>query len=129
MAKHHQLADLQLAIMKVLWAQGESTVGEVRDALHPERKLAYTTIGTMLAKMEDKGYVRHRSQGRQNVYLASIKEEKVSQTMVNDLVRRLFNGDITEMVSQLLGSSDVTPETITSLKAMIRQRERELKDE
>lgn len=51
MSRKHQLAELQLAIMHVLWERGEATVGEVRDALEPERSLAYTTVGTMLAKM------------------------------------------------------------------------------
>lgn len=129
MPKDYQLADLQLAIMQVLWAKGEATVGDVHASLYDERKLAYTTIGTMLAKMEEKNYVTHRSVQRQNVYKAAIKQEKVNQSMVNDLVKRLFHGDITEMVSQLLGSSSVSPEVIVSLKKLIRQREQELNDE
>ena len=51
MAKKHQLAELQLAIMQVLWRQGEATVADVRKSLAPERELAHTTVGTMLAKM------------------------------------------------------------------------------
>ncbi len=129
MAKEHRLAELQLAIMQVLWSKGESTVGEVRQALQPNRKLAYTTVGTMLAKMEEHGYVKHVSCGRQNLYQAAIQEEQVSQSMVNDLVKRLFAGDISQMVCQLLGRDDVTPETIASLKKIIRKREKELRDE
>jgi len=129
MPKDYQLADLQLAIMQVLWSKGEASVGDVHAALFEQRKLAYTTIGTMLAKMEEKNYVTHRTVQRQNIYKAAIKQEKVNQSMVNDLVKRLFHGDITEMVSQLLGSSSVSPEEIVSLKKMIRQREQELNDD
>ena len=129
MPKDYHLADLQLAIMQVLWARGESSVGDVHAALFEQRKLAYTTIGTMLAKMEEKHYVTHRSVQRQNIYKAAIKQEKVNQSMVNDLVKRLFHGDITEMVSQLLGSSSVNPEVIVTLKKIIRQREQELNDD
>ncbi len=129
MAKEHRLAELQLAIMQVLWRQGQSTVGEVREALQPDRELAYTTVGTMLAKMEAQGFVKHINCGRQNVYQAMIKEEHVSRSMVNDLVKRLFAGDISQMVSQLLGSSEVTPHTLASLKKIIRKREKELRDE
>lgn len=129
MAKEHRLAELQLAIMQVLWRRGQSTVGEVREALQPDRKLAYTTVGTMLAKMEAQGYVNHISCGRQNIYQAMIKEEHVSRSMVNDLVKRLFAGDISQLVCQLLGNSEVTPETLASLKKIIRKREKELRDE
>lgn len=129
MAKEHRLAELQLAIMQVLWIKGESTVGEVQEALRPNRKLAYTTVGTMLAKMEEHGYVKHVSCGRQNIYQAVIQEEQVSRSMVNDLVKRLFAGDISQMVCQLLGSNEVTSETIASLKKIIHRREKELRDE
>ena len=129
MPKDYQLADLQLAIMQVLWEKGEATVGEVHEALFEQRKLAYTTIATMLVKMEEKNYVTHRTLQRQHIYKAAIKQEKVNQSMVNDLVKRLFHGDITEMVSQLLGTSNVTPEVIANLKKMIRQREQELNDD
>lgn len=129
MGKEFHLADLQLAIMQVLWTSGGSTVGEVREALLPDRQLAYTTVGTMLAKLERRGHVKHRTVGRQNVYEAVVEEEQVSQSMVSDLAQRLFGGDIPQMVCQLLGSDEVTPDTLASLKKIIRQRERELKDE
>ena len=129
MGNEHRLAELQLAIMQVLWRNGESTVSEVRDALQPSKNLAYTTVGTMLSKMEEHGYVRHTICGRLNIYHAVIREEQVSRSMVNDLVKRLFAGDVSQMVCQLLGSDSVTPETIASLKRMILKREKELRDE
>jgi predicted transcriptional regulator len=129
MARKHHLANLQLAIMHVLWERGEVTVAEVRDALAPGRSLAYTTVGTMLAKMEEKGQVKHRSDGRVNVYRAAFRQEQVSRSMVTDLADRLFQGDITEMVCHLLEGSDVTAENLAELKKLIRQKEQELKDE
>lgn len=129
MARKHHLAELQLAIMHVLWERGEVTVAEVREALAPARTLAYTTVGTMLSKMEEKGQVKHRSDGRVNVYRATIRQDQVSQSMVTDLADRLFQGDITEMVCHLLDGSEVTPENLAELKKLIRQKEQELKDE
>ena len=64
----HALGDLQHAIMAILWARGEATAAEVYEALREDRGLAPTTIATMLRKMEDKGVVVHRAQGRQFVY-------------------------------------------------------------
>lgn len=127
MGKKHHLADLQLAIMHALWERGEATVSEVRDSLTPERSLAYTTVGTMLAKMEEKGQVAHRSDGRVNVYRPLIRQDQVGRSMVTDLVDRLFNGDVTQMVCHLLDGSEVTPESLAELKRLIRQKEKELK--
>jgi predicted transcriptional regulator len=122
------LAELQCAIMQVLWERGESTVAAVRQALEPGRKLAHTTVGTMLAKLEDADRVAHRGEGRVNVYRPLIDREEVTRSMVSDLAERLFGGDVTEMFCHLLDASRVTPEEINRLKQLIRTKERELKD-
>ncbi len=128
MARHHQLAELQLAIMQVLWDRGEATVAEVRQALEPERKLAHTTVGTMLAKLEESHRVTHTSDGRVNIYRPLLKRDEVTRSMVSDLAERLFAGDVTEMFCHLLDTAEVTPQEIQRLKKMIRSKERELKD-
>jgi predicted transcriptional regulator len=128
MAKKHHLADLQMAIMQVLWERDEATVGEVRDALAHSRPLAYTTIGTMLAKMERNGQVSHRAQGRANIYRPLVKKEQVSRSMTGDLLNRLFGGDVADMVCHLLDECDVSPEELARLKRLIRVKEQELKD-
>lgn len=129
MAKKHHLAELQLAIMHVLWDRREATVSEVRVALKPERSLAHTTVGTMLAKMEEKGHVKHRSDGRVNVYRAAIRQDQVRKSMVTDLADRLFQGDVTQMVCHLLDSREITPENLAELRKLIRHKEQELSDE
>ncbi len=129
MSGKHHLAELQLAIMHVLWEKGEANVGDVRAALKPTRPLAYTTVGTMLAKMEEKGHVTHRSDGRVNIYRAKIRRDQVSRSMVSDLANRLFEGDVTEMVCHLLDGREVTLDDLAELKRLIRKKERELKDD
>lgn len=128
-SKKHQLAELQLAIMQVLWERGDATVGDVRDALAPRRSLAYTTVGTMLTKLEEKGHVTHRSDGRVNIYRAAVRREQVSRTMVRDLAERLFAGDIAQMVCHLLEGHDVTRDDLSALKRLIRDKEEELRHE
>lgn len=125
---NHQLAALQLAIMRVLWERGEATVADVREDLHDDRPLAYTTIATMLAKMERKGYVAHRIEGRAHIYRPAIDQEKVSRSMVTDLADRLFAGDVTQMVAHLLDGCDVDADELARLKALIRAREKEDRD-
>ena len=126
MSRDTRLADLQLAIIQVLWDKAQATVGEVRDALAPQRKLAYTTVGTMLAKMESAGYVTHRAEGRVNVYRPLLRRDKVSRSMVSDLANRLFDGDVAEMMCHLLDGCDVSTEELARLKKLIRDKEREI---
>ena len=118
----HQLGDLQLAIMRVLWDRGEATVAEVHSALHTERGLALTTIATMLKKMEGKGVVVHRTEGRQFIYSPTIVEDEVHRSMVGELVDRLFEGNPSALVSHLLRETEIDPDELAQLDEVIRQR-------
>lgn len=123
MSAKHQLGDLQLAIMRVLWSQDEATVSEVHAALADERGLAPTTIATMLTKMEDKGVVDHRMDGRRFVYRPLVTEPEIRRAMLSDLTSRLFLGDVTAVVSQLLATHDVDRAELAELRALIARRE------
>jgi BlaI family penicillinase repressor len=119
-----KLPNLQLAIMQCLWRRSHATVAEVQADLEVDRPLAYTTIATMLSKMEAKGLVAHKRQGRTFIYRPLAKQEQVSRSMVADLAERVFGGDITQMVSHLLDECDVQPEELARLKAMIDEAEK-----
>ena len=126
MSKKHRLADLQMAIMQVLWNKSEATVAQVREALLPDRELAYTTVGTMLSKMEANGQVTHRSDGRVNIYKPAIKPDHVKRRMLTDLAERLFAGDVGDLVCCLLDGVDVSPDDLAEIKRLIRRKEQEL---
>jgi BlaI family transcriptional regulator, penicillinase repressor len=121
MTTRHQLGDLQLAIMRVLWARGEASASDVHAALLEERGLAPTTIATMLRKMEDKGVVVHRANGRQFIYLSVIAESDVRQGMVGDLVERLFLGNPAALVSHLLNAGEIDAAELAELRSMLDQ--------
>ena len=123
--RKHQLGDLQLAIMRVLWRQNEATVRQVQDALEASRPLALTTVATMLTKMEDKGVVGHRAEGRRYVYRPLVSERQVRRSMVRRLTEGLFAGDALAVVSHLLSEREIPAAELTELKRMIEQRERE----
>ena len=121
-----QLASLQLAIMRVLWESGEASVAEVRQVLAGTgRDLAYTTVATMLVKLEKKGQVTHRAEGKAFLYRPAVQQDSVSRSMVTDLAQRLFAGDVTRMVSHLLDGCEVSAEELARLKQLIQQRERQ----
>jgi len=121
----HTLGDLQLAIMRVLWARGEAAASQVHEALLDERGLAPTTIATMLKKMEDKGVVVHRAEGRRFLYRPTLSEGEVRRSMVGELTERLFLGDAAALVSHLLSEADLDAGELAELRARITEREKE----
>lgn len=121
-----QLSELQLAILRVLWETGEARAAEVHAALSRDRGLAQTTVSTLLARLEKRGLIAHRSEGRQFVYRALVGEEELNRKMVHELADRLFTGDVAELVNHLLCARDVRPGDLARIKALIEEREREL---
>src|SRR5262245_41924934 len=117
-----RLGDLQLAIMKVLWEAGAATVAEVHKALAPSSGLAYTTVATMLRKMEARGLVRHREEGRRFVYEPAVTEAGVTKSMADDLLNRLFEGRLADMVNHLLSTREVSPDELDELERLIAAR-------
>jgi len=121
-----RLGKLQLAIMRVLWRRGEAAVAEVHEDLEAERDLAPTTVATMLVKLEHKGVVAHRTEGRRFIYRPLVDEELVRRSMVDDLTSQLFHGDITALVNHLLSEHSIEPQELAELRTLIRARERGL---
>lgn len=119
------LGDLQLAIMRVLWELGEATVTDVHQALLDARGLAPTTIATMLKKMEDKGVVEHRADGRKFIYRPKVSEDQVTRGMVADLTERLFGGDPVALVSHLIARHEIQPDELSELERMISAAKKE----
>jgi BlaI family penicillinase repressor len=115
----HTLGDLQHAIMAVLWERGEATTADVHEALREERGLAPTTIATMLRKMEDKGVVAHRAEGRQFVYRPTVSEDLVRRSMVGELVERLFAGDPKALVAHLVSEHEIEPGELGDLRRRV----------
>jgi len=123
MTRRHSLGDLQLAIMRVLWGRHEATASEVHQALLEDRGLAPTTIATMLQKMERKGVVAHRSEGRRFIYQTTISEAEVRSSMVEELTERLFGGDSSALVTHLLEKNQTTATELAEIRAQIAAHE------
>ncbi|HEX7048763.1 MAG TPA: BlaI/MecI/CopY family transcriptional regulator [Longimicrobiales bacterium] len=125
----YSLTELQLALMRVLWERGEATVVAVQEALEPERRLAQSTVATLLSRLEKRGLVTHRTESRQYVYRALVTEQEVRRSMVRafaELADDLFRGDVAALVSHLLTAQEVAPADLARVKALIEAKEREL---
>ena len=119
MPEQQQLTDLQIALMRVLWTRGEATVAEIWEAIHAERGLAQTTVATILSRLARRGVVTHRTQARQFIYRALVSEAEVQHSMVRELTEQLFDGDVTALVSHLLGARDIRPGDLARIRRMI----------
>jgi BlaI family penicillinase repressor len=121
----HSLGDLQHAIMRILWREGEATSTQVHAALLAERGLAPTTIATMLRKMEDKGVVTHDLEGRQFVYRPTVSEDEVRRSMVGELVDRLFLGDPAALLSHLVSDHEIEAADLKRLQSLLEEARKE----
>ena len=117
----------QLAVLKVLWERAEATVAQVHAALHADRTLAATTIATLLSRLEKRGIVAYRIEGRQYVYRAVLSENDARQHALGEVTKGLFEGDIATMVSQLLTSHELRPGDLARVKALVDAKEQEFK--
>jgi len=120
-----RLSGRQLAIMRVLWDRGEATVAEVQKSLDLERPLAYSTVATVISRMEQKGFVTHRAEGRVFYYRPAVSQDGMGESMVGELVERIFGGSPSELVSHLLESDQVDSDELGRIKQLVRQHERQ----
>ncbi len=117
----HRLGDLQLRILQSLWVRPDASVADVHSELKPERDLAYTTIATMLRKMEARGLVTHREEGRSFLYRAKVAADEVSRSVGNHLVEKLFEGSLAGAVQHLLTTREVSRAELDELEKLIKE--------
>lgn len=120
MKRPKQPSELQIAILRVLWREGEATVAHVQDALRDEgRELAHTSVATMLTRLEAREMVARRNEGRQLVYRALVAERDVKRSMVSALTERLFAGDPAALVHHLIDEGAIDAEELAKLRALL----------
>jgi len=121
----YRLGDLQLRIMKALWDRGEASVADVVQSLGPEAGLAYTTVATMLRKMEARRLVGHRSEGRRFIYRAAVTPDAVTRSMADHVLEHLFEGRLADLVHHLLSTHEVSREELSELERLIAARKKQ----
>jgi predicted transcriptional regulator len=108
-ARDIALSELQIAVMRVLWQRAEASVVDIAAILGEERGLKYTTVATLLTRLEKRGVIAQRREGRQLVYHAQVTEPNVRRSMVADLIGSLFGGDPHALVAHLVKESEIAP--------------------
>jgi len=111
--------DAELAILRVLWERGPSTVRQVHDVLGRERPAAYTTALKLLQIMAEKGLVDRDERDRTHVYRARLSEEQTQRQLVRDLLDRAFGGSATKLVMQALAARRASADELREIRRMI----------
>ena len=113
--------DSELAIMRVLWDRGPSSVREVLEDLNSRREqpLAYTTVLRFLQIMTEKRLVVREEGERGHVYEPSVPANQTKQHLVRDLMDRLFDGSARELVVQALGTHKVSKSEIREIRKLL----------
>jgi BlaI family transcriptional regulator, penicillinase repressor len=114
--------DAELAILRVLWERGPSTVRQVHDVLSRERPAAYTTALKLLQIMTDKGLVRRDDADRSHVYHPRLTEEQTQRQLIRDLVDRAFGGSASKLVMQALATKRASDEELGEIRRLLDSR-------
>jgi predicted transcriptional regulator len=116
--------EAELAILRVLWDRGPSTVREVTEALEGERAAGYTTILKLMQIMTQKGLVRRNVSARSHVYQASAPAEATQRQLVRDLLDRAFGGSAQKLVMQVLSARRASPDELAEIRQLLDELEK-----
>lgn len=119
--------ELELEILKILWRDGESSVRHVRKELAIFRKLAHTSVMTMMTIMTEKGYLKRSKKGKRYTYKPRVTEEETSSGMLGDIVDRVFHGSTMAAVINLLETGDIDEPEMSELRKLVKQKKKERK--
>jgi predicted transcriptional regulator len=106
------LSDLEQQLMHIVWSRGSATAGEIQDALAAERPLKDSTIRTVLTRLEEKGYVRHKVRGRTFVYSGVEEPHKVAVRAVKQILDRFCQGSVESLLVGMVDGEMVDPEEL-----------------
>jgi len=120
-----QPTDVEVAILRVLWERGPSTVREVHLALQlsPERDTGYSTSLKMMQVMLEKGLLKRDESQRPQVYAPTQPEEQTQRQMVNDLLQRVFGGSARKLVMRAVESEKVSADELAEIRKLLKQME------
>jgi BlaI family penicillinase repressor len=125
MAKRPVLAKSELEVARIVWTLKSATVREVLDALPDARVLDFKTVQTYLRRLEAKGYVKTRREGRSNVYRPTVQPGKVVGEMMNDMLNRLFDGQVLPLFQHLVNDRGLSESEICQLRELLDRLEEE----
>jgi predicted transcriptional regulator len=113
--------DAELAILRVLWERGPSTVRQVHEVLAGERETGYTTTLKLMQIMTEKGLVTRDESARTHVYATHLSQDQTQRQLVNDLLDRAFGGRSAALVMHALSAQPASAEELHEIRTLIEQ--------
>jgi predicted transcriptional regulator len=117
--KSNTLTEAELRLMKLMWSRGESAVSDLVAAMPEGETLAYTSVLTTVRILEQKGYVRHRQEGRAFLYSPCVEEQEASRSEIRNMMQRFFGNSRERLLLSVLGDDDIDPDELQRLKEAI----------
>ena len=115
------LTTQELELMKIVWRSDAVTVRDVYEALLEHRKIAYTTVMTMMNILEQKGYLKKSQQDRAYLYKAARPQEQVIRGMVREFVDRVFNGSAEPLLLHLVEDRRLSEADVREIQRLLRK--------
>jgi len=115
--------DAELAILRVLWTRGPSTVRNVLDALNEQRATGYTTVLKLLQIMTDKQLVARDESDRTHIYRASFSEAATQRQLVDDLMHRAFGGSAMQLVMRALSGRQTSGADLAEIRRLLDEHD------
>jgi BlaI family transcriptional regulator, penicillinase repressor len=119
--KHTTLTPQELEIMKLVWQRERATVRDIYEALLQHRKIAYTTVMTMMKILETKGYLKKRLQDRAFVYRPAHPKNQVIGGMLREFIDRVFNGSAEPLLVHLVKTRQISQKELKKITRMIEE--------
>ncbi len=96
------MGETEMEILQLVWGRGESTVADIQEEIMKKRKVAYTTVMTIMKNLADKGYLTFRKEGLTYIYSPKKPEEDVKSSLLEAILNKVFKGSPTELVQTLV---------------------------
>lgn len=114
-----QLSPCETEVLRLVWQAKEATVQQICEKLPAQRRIAYATVQTLLRRLEKKGYLKHRVEGKAHIFHPAIAQDHVIKRSVNDFLERLFGGDAIPLVQHLAEHGRIDADDLERLKKLV----------
>ena len=119
--RHRELTELQQAIVDFIWASGPSTAERVREGLAPGRKLKDSTIRTLLRRLEERGFLSHRVEGKVFVYETAVRPRSLAARSVQQIIERFWSGSAEQFLAGMVDEKVLTAAQIRRLAEKVKK--------
>ncbi len=129
MNERPSLSKGELEVARALWQLKQATVREVHEAMLESRQMEFATVQTYLRRLEKKGYLKTKLDGRTRVYSSRVKPRTVIRETVDDIVTRLFGGDSMPLMEHLIEDRGLNDDDVSRLRQLLDQLEADSNDQ